>query len=121
MAFDWQEYYELAKCLQGKTIATYSLEAAHRSAVSRAYYAAFCHARGCARLNFVPKKSASDHRGVRQALTKSPDPQLRAISGTLDRLRKSRNLCDYDDDVTDLSAMVSRALRDAQQVLNELG
>jgi len=55
MAFDWREYFKLSQFLQGQGV-SFTQEAAFRCAVSRAYYAAFCHARNYARdrLGFSP-------------------------------------------------------------------
>ena len=63
MGFDWREYLILAQFLQGHSEIKYSEEAARRAAVSRAYYAAYCHARNYARdkLNFVPERKGIDH------------------------------------------------------------
>ena len=49
MSFDWKEYLNLAYFLSGRREKTYSPEGGYRSAVSRAYYAAFCYARNHAR------------------------------------------------------------------------
>jgi hypothetical protein len=48
VSFDWVEFLALANDLRGRLGALYSEEAANRTAVSRAYYAAFCHARNYA-------------------------------------------------------------------------
>jgi uncharacterized protein (UPF0332 family) len=47
MAFNWHEYLVLAQFLQsnGSNLGQVTQESAYRSAVSRAYYAAFCHSR----------------------------------------------------------------------------
>jgi len=68
MAFDWSEYLALARHLQGQESSRFSQEAALRCSISRAYYAAFCHARNYARdrQGFVPTDRAQDHGLVRQ-------------------------------------------------------
>ena len=43
MRFDWREFLDLAY-FWGRGDTRYSQESAYRSAVSRAYYAAFCYA-----------------------------------------------------------------------------
>ena len=45
MNFDWSEYLNIARELAGQATASFSAEAKKRSAISRAYYAAFCSAR----------------------------------------------------------------------------
>lgn len=71
MAFDWREYLELAKELVSQANSGYSAEAAERSAVSRAYYAAFCHARNDAEtfLGFQRTGRPEDHQNLRGQAT----------------------------------------------------
>jgi hypothetical protein len=57
MPFDWREYLNLARQLAGLQGSDYSQEAVERSAVSRAYYAAFCWAR-----NYAEKNLGFHHR-----------------------------------------------------------
>jgi RNA-splicing ligase RtcB len=57
MPFDWREYLNLARQLAGLQGSDYSQEAVERSAVSRAYYAAFCWAR-----NYAEKNRGFHHR-----------------------------------------------------------
>jgi hypothetical protein len=66
--FDWREYLELAKALVGIQSAGYSQEATERTAVSRAYYAAFGWARNYAEseLGFVAQSGSEDHRRLRE-------------------------------------------------------
>jgi uncharacterized protein (UPF0332 family) len=47
MSFNWYEYFDLAQFLHtnGNNLTKVTQESAYRSAVSRAYYVAFCHAR----------------------------------------------------------------------------
>lgn len=42
MSFDWHEYYVLARELSGVSSVPSSIDAKLRTAMSRAYYAAFC-------------------------------------------------------------------------------
>jgi hypothetical protein len=49
MAFDWKEFLELARILGRDAEGSGHREAFLRSALGRAYYAAFCHARNYAR------------------------------------------------------------------------
>ncbi len=118
MPFDWKEYLELAKDLAGQTNAGYSLEAKERSAVSRAYYAAFCHARNYAKvkLRFIPTGTAKDHIRLRDHF-KKVKPQ---IASQLERLREWRNQCDYDDQVSNLGHLVRNALLTAESVVQKL-
>ena len=119
MAFDWREYLNLARSLSGQSGVTYAPEAAHRSAVSRAYYAAFCHARNYAEahLGFVPSKQYEDHGRLRHHLEQQ---RMAGPARELDRLRQSRNRCDYDEQVRGLAGLVTSAIEQADSVIKRL-
>lgn len=118
MAFDWKEFLGLAIELTGRTGSGYSAEAADRTAVSRAYYAAFCWARNYAesRLGFRRTGRAQDHTHLRKHLTRRGKPQM---ASRLNRLRGWRNNCDYDDQVPDIGNLVKSALKTADKVIQE--
>jgi len=120
MAFDWQDYLQLARFLRGQPGDGFAREAALRSAVSRAYYAAFCHARNRARdeHGFRPTGTPEDHRLVQDFLRRLG---LHAAADDLDDLRKWRNACDYDDVVHNADAVADSAIRRAQAVVNATG
>ncbi len=67
-------------------------EAAQRSAVSRAYYAAFHHLRAMTGLNSEGKRGAREHQRVAEAAT-ALNP---AAGHLLTELRIRRNEADYD-------------------------
>lgn len=118
MAFDWREFLGLARALTGRTGWGYSAQAADRTAVSRAYYAAFCWARSYAesRLGFRRTGKAQDHIGLRRHLVRQGKPQ---VASHLNRLRGWRNNCDYDDQVTDIDNLAKTALKTADKVIEE--
>jgi hypothetical protein len=120
--FDWKALIELAanwemQVRSGKVGA----EALRRSAVSRAYFGAFCHARNYAMgfLQFDPKDNPDDHGRLRAHLRRS---RRHADANRLDSLRQWRNDADYKDDLPwdDLAATVSSAIRQAESVLKSL-
>ncbi len=119
MPFDWRQYLNVARFLQGGAGGAVDVEAALRSAVSRAYYAAFCHARNYARdhQRFAPTGSPRDHSLVRVHLRGQHEYQLAAW---LNMLRQWRNGCDYDDTVQNLAQMAGTAMARAQDVVNRL-
>jgi uncharacterized protein (UPF0332 family) len=124
MGFNWEEYLHLAQFLQGQINVKCSKEAAYRSAVSRAYYAAFCFARNYARdnQNFSPTYRAEDHELIREHFKLI---EMGRIARYLDHLRQWRNMCDYYDEITDkevtnISNLPVSAIRRAQQVVNSL-
>lgn len=118
LAFDWSKYLDLARSLQGQHDVLLR-EAALRSAVSRAYYAAFCHARNYARdrQGFIPTGTSKDHRLVRQHFQGRKEFD---IADKLDELRQWRNDCDYADLVAGLSQLPQHAVAGAQALLGKL-
>ncbi len=121
MSFDWKQYLDLARDLSQPTTSDKGTQEARlRSAVSRAYYAAFCHARNYSRnwLKFVPNHTADDHGRLRAFLK---DGKRRGIALKLDQLRQWRNDADYSDSVTsDLATMATYAVREASKLLDLL-
>ena len=92
MAFDWSKYLDLARLLMDR-----SEEESHRSAISRAYYAAF----GSAMLALstaghkVPV-DGSAHEYVWSAYQNADDGPLFYIGQDGARLRKMRRIADYE-------------------------
>jgi hypothetical protein len=97
MPFDWKMYVELSHFLQQQT-GFGDREALLRSALSRAYYGAFCYARNYARdwLGFQPRYEGEDHGRLRAHLKKR---KRWRVSEKLERLRDWRNECDYQDEL----------------------
>jgi hypothetical protein len=95
MAFNWKEFLDLAIALQtGRS--DYPHDAALRSAVSRAYYAAYCIARDYARdkEGLSLANMPSDHSLVRRHYLRHGRDDL---ASELDDLRQWRNVCDYEE------------------------
>ena len=67
MAFNWKECFNLALVIQGLYPQGFVQEAAFRSSIGRAYYAAFCYARNYARdqHGFSPTHTSRYHELVR--------------------------------------------------------
>lgn len=119
MPFEWKEYWHLALALCRQEMPDYESEAPARCAVSRAYYAAFCHARNYARdqHGFRPAYADSDHRDIRDHFR---ERHKTAIANRLEQLRQWRNNCDYEDSVSSLSKLSSSAISTAGKILQEL-
>src|SRR5207302_4999761 len=116
MPFDWRGYLELARFLQAQAGSAANHEAFLRSALSRAYYAAFCHARNHARdhLGLRLRGEADDHGALRARFKTG---KMKGISDKLQRLREWRNACDYHDLLTfDLQSNVISGLSMANAV-----
>jgi len=118
MAFDWAKYLVLAEELAVRS----TDEASLRSAISRAYYAVFCIARN--RLleegEEIPKTSEA-HSAVWTKYRESAQKRRKDIGITGDRLRRSRNKADYDDEFPSISAVVQDAVVKARHLLDSLG
>lgn len=122
MSFPWSAYLDVADVLIGVSTEEPLKEASYRTAISRAYYAAFCTARNAAR----------DHEGVRLTETgrdhglvirhyRGRTRAHRAIAIALLRLRDIRGQVDYEDAIDeDLFRLAQNAVEDAREVLASL-
>lgn len=97
-------------------------EGAKRSAVSRAYYAAFCSVRNYAaqHLNYSIQHSSQDHRQLLNHLRRIGTAPWDDVENKLRDLRQYRNRCDYEDSVSNLDNIVEASLRLASEILNVL-
>jgi uncharacterized protein (UPF0332 family) len=112
--FDWAEYLELAERL----VAWRGDPAAERSAISRAYYAAFHNAKAYfllkgGRLTF----RGEDHGTVADWFKDSVDRDLRKIGLDVERLRRLRRIADYDERFAHLSSEAQAAVTLARRTL----
>ena len=120
MSFDWREFLKLAQDLHGGLNLRCSQEAAQRSAVSRAYYAAFCYARNYAesRLGFQRTGTGRDHKLLKEHLRNLGQP-WDEVADDLADLQQWRGFCDYDDEVAGLEILASNAINTAQKVIQQ--
>lgn len=114
MSFDWREFFTVAEELAERVE-----ERDKRTAVGRAYYAAFGTARSHLESSGVTlAKGSGVHGAVWGHLSKSPDPVERQLGTTGNRLRVTRNRVDYDPVVDRLEDVTLDALEDARAVLD---
>lgn len=117
LVFNWNDYFDLAHELR-----QCDGEAHQRSAVSRAYYAIFHHARY--KLIFWyewnPPEDESDHTYLWETFLKKEDSQSKQIGQFGDRLRGVRNRMDYDSDIANVSDVVEVAMINAERLKNAL-
>jgi hypothetical protein len=118
LPFVWKDYLDLARHLENDVHA-HTIEAAQRSAVSRAYYAAFCHARKHAArtLGYAMRRTGEDHEAVPKYLKSKG---LGKTAGRLEQLKLFRNQCDYDDVVGNLHFLATTAIALAQEIIDSL-
>lgn len=121
MAFDWREFLDLARALRSSFSSSPLMEAASRSAVSRAYYAAFGHTRSYAEkhLNFQPTKTGRDHQLLRKHLGKRDTP-WKDVADKLRELHEWRKPCDYEDTVSNLNIIAEEAISTAEGIISKL-
>jgi uncharacterized protein (UPF0332 family) len=123
MSFDWTQFLELAEALESDPDLPGPREAALRSAVSRAYYAAFnCAVDLACREGFVPRYSGADHSRVRAHFRDngSSDKVRGHISTQLGRLYKRRCEADYRPSIDRPDYLAQYAISMARSVMADL-
>ena len=102
MAYNWQEFLTFAENINTAPNVPGPKETALRSAVSRAYYAAF---RAALELGshggFIPSRTGEDHSKIREYFRNSvpKTPSKLDISTQLDRLHDLRRKADYENEL----------------------
>jgi uncharacterized protein (UPF0332 family) len=123
MSFDWQDYLTLAEALVRERGYLALEDACLRSAISRAYYAAFVSARNfaTARDGFIPCHTGADHGRVKKHFKRSSDRARRQVGVELGRIWGHRTSADYDDVFQGaLPAATQASLQHARNVLSTL-
>lgn len=117
-AFNWQQFLTLAEELHTSQIINLPKEASERSAISRAYYAAFHAALDFAEdKGYNPKFTGDDHADVREYI----DQISTDLSTDLGRLHKSRCNADYDNQLeTEPARMAAKALTTAKRIITQI-
>lgn len=96
MSFDWRTYLNVSDALIKNQI-TGIEEACLRSAISRAYYAAFGIALSYLKNHGTTIPLIDTHKFLRNEFKKSPDTIKKKIGSNIDRLWKDRKDADYND------------------------
>jgi hypothetical protein len=114
--FDWWDFLALAETLADGD------EASRRTAVSRAYYAAFGSALAWQEgwRGFAAPQDGTVHQELWKAFDAGSDDE-RHVSELGNRLRRRRNDADYTTWVDGLGDMVDDSLDDAREVRDLLG
>lgn len=122
MSFNWSELLDLAKILTRKGSKISANEACLRSAVSRAYFGAFCKVRNFARdrEHLTLKETAEDHTIVKNYFCSFNDKNRREIGNTLHDLRLNRNKADYRDFIAKPCSLAHFSIRRAHKVIDLL-
>lgn len=118
MSFQWTEFLALARFLHTATTPEITREAALRSAVSRAYYAAYGHARNHAVAElFGAEGSADDHLALRLHFDRTGRTDVGKL---LAELRHSRNRADYDEILPRLEMIANESIGKADRIIRRL-
>ena len=119
MPFDWKEYLALAGFVSNQHGSGFSDEATKRCAISRAYYAAYCHARNHAhaKLGYIMLRSGQDHRGVREHYQSKG---MNVIANKLGTLNQWRNNADYDEELIDNPNLLASTFSYATHIVSTL-
>lgn len=122
MSFDWPDYLTLARALGGAADAAPSEEARLRSALSRAYYAAYGSARAVARASgYTPQRFETSHQGLIRYYQGRPERLWKSIGMNLERMQKNRERADYELDFRgNLASEVSLMIALGATVLEKL-
>lgn len=134
--FDWSDYLKLAEELSKPCMSIDNSEARLRSAVSRAYYAAFHKAKKTAEnkdgilFKEIKNELVSDKRGgerrrgdhevVAEFWSRYSSHIFSDLGLNLGRLHKERVKCDYYDEVKNIDKNVIRIIEDAKEILNKI-
>ena len=121
--FDWSGYLILAQRLAGQGRTPVPPDAMLRSAISRAYYAAFNKARW--HLRYVEfdiniPDTGDAHAYVRQQFETHPDIRRKEIAVNLERLLGARKRADYRDTFSRLEGTAQLSLQWAEEVFSAL-
>jgi hypothetical protein len=121
LPFEWRAFLDLAQRLCEQAGKETGSEALVRSAVSRAYFAAYGQARTYASsyLQFDPREAVEDHGRLRAHLK---GKRRKGDADRLGILRQFRNEADYLDELpwTDTAATVAAALAEANAIFASL-
>jgi uncharacterized protein (UPF0332 family) len=119
MSFGWETFLAVAEALSAGIAA--DREACLRSAISRAYYAAFGSARSHAReRRHRTRQSAAEHGEVSVFYAQKYGEDGAEIAKILGRLRTNRNIADYDDACENAESLSTESIAYARRVLTLL-
>jgi len=116
--------FPCSDCLKlANKLATINNEASMRSAVNRAYFAAFHKTKMFAQssgVKFSGSKRSYIHKDIIKFLVGYNDEKVKLLGPGLDRLRDNRNKCDYADAVNNLKRIAENAVITAKEIFNNI-
>lgn len=122
MTFAWREVLDVARELTSPTEHAAPLEARERSAISRAYYAAFRRAiQVFSNLGeYTPRRRGEDHQALPMMLKTDPEWRRRDIGKILFNLSAERTWADYEPVRPHRAMAASTALAQSSRALTLL-
>jgi len=121
MTFDWVEYLILAEALYVNRKTFTNEEACSRSAMSRAYYAAYLIASGKARQEGALIADRDQHKAVRAYFANGNDKDRQRIGSWLQRLQDNRVQADYTDEIAgNIDSLTQVSLQEAKKVIETI-
>lgn len=121
MSFSWPDYYQIADILYNGGSPSPPCEAAFRSAISRAYYAAFCSVRNHLRAKHgnpsLYGSRGNPHQLIPRYLQNTGNPLASKLGRDLADLREKRNMADYEDALNNPAKEARKALQLAENIL----
>jgi len=121
MTFDWSTYLVVARRLLSAPFATEHREAAFRSSISRAYYAAFCTARDHVRRAIPVPQTGHAHAVVWSYFRKQADRRAQTVARKGVRLKAHRRKADYEDEVVGLPALAEEDILLSEEIIDAIG
>ncbi len=117
MSFNWSGYLTFAKYINEHINDFPNQEAAYRSVVSRAYYAAFCFARNYVREVDRTEFYGNDHKELQNHLINHSDKSRKKLGNQLRKLHQHRIKADYHDELDEKPVnKASRAIAEAGKI-----
>lgn len=117
MSFTWGEYFNLAQQLAGDNVTVHE-DAKLRSAISRAYYAAYNITRRIARTDGYQEPGMDPHQALISFCNKASDNRWRRVGFHLTRLRIERNDADYGFVSGNIAHRTTLALETARTIID---
>lgn len=118
-AFTWKDYLEIARKLQANQFENLS-EASLRSAVSRAYYAAFHHAQDWLKKQPGQHYFSEDAKAHDEVINDLKRCHYTTISDELFYLKRFRRKCDYELEVYNLERIARTAISQSDHIITTL-
>jgi len=123
MAFNWNDYLNLAKSLQKSTLSKIRIEeACCRTAVSRAYYAIYHIALDFAERNLsysknIGNEAGKNHSELGKYYKRCADYEYKKLGRILKRMHSDRLKCDYESSINNAKSTMDNTILNADDII----